>query len=313
MRHDSTGRLRLILGLMAVILSPACAGIRADLRPWPESAQRIRTDLERGFQELEAQRQATGFEDAEALTSLLDALDPGAQRCVAGWSALHEYGAHALESLEAMPFDPKGVEAQVVALGDLHRTLLASGAMQNDPLGAELAAHFAWEMRAAHDTRGAFAAAGGALNLLAEELSLTHGEHAATVAAAAQRFASLPIALEAELRAEADRLKSELHTLDQELQMEAAGAGRARPDAKRLADGCRDSLAGVEQQLAALQARRAAMLAGFDRYRQHVERSGAATGAWTIAHREAARALLENLPRAHFDLLDASAAELGAR
>ncbi|MDA1261003.1 MAG: hypothetical protein O3A20_10330 [Planctomycetota bacterium] len=269
--------------------------------------------MEHGFQELEAQQRATGFEEAEALTVLLDALNPGAQRCAAGWSALQKYSASASESLEAMPFDPRGVEAQVLALGDLHRKLLGSGAMMNDPLGAGLAARSAREMRAAHDTRGAFAAAGGALNLLAEELSLTHGEHAATVAAAAQRFASLPIALEAELRAEADRLKSELHTLDQEFQMEAAGAGRARPDAKRLADGCRDSLAGVEQQLAALQARRAAMLAGFERYRQRVERSGAATKAWTIAHREAARAILENLPRVHFDLLDASAAELGAR
>lgn len=278
------------VALLLLTATAACSGLETDLRPWPEATRELRVHLE---QEPSAH-------------------EPGAQPCVAGWQALERYAERAYASLMTAPFESSGIEEQVAAVADLHRALIASGAAADDPLSAGLAAEVAREMRAAYDTIGAFAAAHRAVALLAEELAISHRRHASELAAAAEHAAAQFAAANAGLQTLADALTNELAALESELRMEAAGAGRARPDAALLASRRRAELAALMQEIRVEQARRAEPLAAMIRQGERFERYAQAASAWAIAQREAARAARTGRAHANFSLLLESVRELAA-
>lgn len=295
-----------------VFACAACAGPPVAFHPWTDATDAIGRGLEQGFHELGSRVRLAGPVRAAAGLEAVTTLAAGFTRCRDGWRGLAAYARRARAECERFPYEADGIEEQVAALAALHRELLMSGAIANDPLGDEQARLIAEEMRAAHDTVGAFARAQAPLVLLAEEIALTHQEHAASIAAEAARLARIDDAGAGSAQAEADALAADLAEIEDELRMQAAGAGRARAGAEEIAEDRRARLAAALARVELAVTQRASFLAAFERYRERVERTAHAARAWAIAQREAARAAREGLKEPNFSLLLASAETLAA-
>ena len=301
--------------LAGILLLQACAASARAPKgtdAWTVATRSIRVGLEWRLTELQFQgaKQESGTD--ETLIAAVKGLASDATRCISAWGAFEDYAQHAGASLTAAPYEPNGIEEQVMALSELHRRLICSGALADDPLSFELAARSAREMRSARDTTAAFAGAEVAIRLLAEEVALAHFAHAAAVTEASAAAVQSAQTEEDAARTAIAAYSSELAALEDELRMEAAGAGRARPEAAKLAADVRTALAAAQALAEAAGLRRAKLLVAFDQYREQVQKSGQAARAWAVAQREMARATRAGLAQVNLSLLQHSAEELAA-
>lgn len=302
--------VRLLPVLLAGLAVPSCSLAPADLAPWPEAARGVRAGLEAGFLEL-AGALARHDDAAAPMAGRAEPLRAETTRCLAGWTALERYAERARASLLTNAFMSAGIEEQVQAVAALHRELLATGA--EDPLGDARAAETARAMRSAPITAEAFAAAAEALGLLAEDVAWTHevlAEQAAAAAAAADEAFGPAVAGPAR---RLDVLRAEARALEDELRMEAAGAGRARAGAETLLAELTERIREVEAEQSAWAGRRVAVAAAFDGYEDRARRSAAAARAWAAAHSEVARAILAGESEPRLSPLRAATAGLAPR
>lgn len=310
-------RLQLPLtALVAALLGVSCSSAPTALAPWPAATSTIRAGA--NF-ELSALEQVVGeaFDPAspalEQALARIHALQPSARACAAGWTAMEAYCGRLLPLLESFPYEVQGVEPAVLALGAFHEELLRTHAIAADPLGDGLATQVARRMRASYSTSVACAEAELAIIPLADAIAQTHEVHVRKIAAASTFITDL---LDEDARATSNRrdtLIEIVRAVEEELRMEAAGAGRARPDASEVLALHRPELTVLESRLTVLSARRAQISGACEQQRSRAQRAGFAAREWAIAHREITLALREGRPRANLSLLQASAAELGRR
>lgn len=295
--------MRALAAGLALVLGASCAGAPPDLQAWPRATATIGGRLRAACAEGDALAREAGTAQHDPAWSAW------ARSCSQAWSAMERYATRALAGVEQDPWSRAGVEAQVAALAELHRDLLACGALPADPLDAETAARVAREMRAASSTAAAFARAAAATRPLAEQVALAHARLAEAFASLGAELAARRAAADADRRAQLSHAEQDLAALEDELRMEAAGAGRARPEAAAAAAGARTRVAALRVALAEADARAAAIARSCAGLADRARRSGFAAREWAISHREAGRALLDGLPAANFSLLAASAAE----
>jgi hypothetical protein len=304
--------MRLLAALAAACAAAGCASAQPDLDGWPSATAAIGGALVPAFARLGDAADAAAAEPAarRAAAARIGALAREAQPCVEAWKAMERYAQRALDGVERDPWSRAGTELQIEALASLHRELLSCGAVQDDPLGGAITVRIARGMRDAPSNAAAFALASEATMLLAEEAVRAHERLADAVAAAAAACAA-PLAEEAAaLEARHALARREAEALEDELRMEAAGAGRARPEAAALAETARRAAARAAEELAAQRARASGLAAAFADCAERVRRSGFAAREWALAHRDAGRAWRDGELPARESLLERSAAEL---